>query len=123
MKAILLEATEDNPQVIFDTSRESFEIKGKSLPEDSLEFYQPLFNWITEYSKSPKEISNFVFHFEFISTSSTKQVHRLLELIDQLAKTKQVNVTWLWDMGDINMRKTGELLQQTLALKMTIKDV
>ena len=32
------------------------EIKGRSIPENSIEFYKPLVDWLDEYAKSPKEL-------------------------------------------------------------------
>ncbi len=123
MKPILLEPSEDTPKVQFDNNTGIFEISGKSLPEDSNEFYEPLIKWLTEYCKAPKESNTFLFHFEFLSTSSTKQIMHIFKLIDQLHKSKSVAVNWNWDKGDLNMRKTGQLLYQTVAFKMVFNEV
>ena len=84
MKPIILAQTEDTPKVIFDSEKEIFEISGRSMPEDTAKFYHPLIEWILEYNKNPKEVSNFVFHFEFMSTSTTKQMMKIFYAIEQL---------------------------------------
>ncbi len=123
MKPIHLEPTEDTPKVLFDNTTGTFEISGKSYPEDSNEFYEPLLKWLTEYCKAPQEQNNFVFHFEFLSTSSTKQIMQVFKIIDQLHKLKTVTINWNWDKGDLNMRKTGQLLYQAVAFNMTFNEV
>ena len=40
------------PSVAFDFTG-ILEIKGKSIPENSLEFYRPVFEWLDLYSQSP----------------------------------------------------------------------
>lgn len=116
MKPLVIESTEDTPKVVFDSARDFFEISSKSLPEDSNTFYAPVADWLKNYIQSPKEESNFVFHFDYISTSSTKQVMKLFIMINELAKTKKVNVSWKYDRDDDDMMQTGKRLQNLTTL-------
>jgi hypothetical protein len=123
MKPIILAQTEDTPKVAFDNEKGSFEISGRSMPEDTAKFYLPLLEWLTEYGRAPKEVSHFIFHFEFMSTSTTKQMMKLFFAIEQISKAQKVDVLWLYDKGDINMRRSGELLQKLVTFKLNYKDV
>ena len=51
MEIINLEGTEDTPKIILDKTNKIFEISGRSLPEDSAEFYQPVLDWLGEYAQ------------------------------------------------------------------------
>jgi hypothetical protein len=42
MEKIFRSATENTPLVNFDPSQGLIEIKGRSIPENSIEFYKPL---------------------------------------------------------------------------------
>lgn len=110
------------PKVSFDMDQDFFEISKRSLPENSLEFYQPIISWLNEYSKSPKPISKFVFHFEFISTSSVKQVMKLMFVIEEISKNNEVNISWNYDKGDKHMQRTGELLEKLVKLKFQFSE-
>ena len=123
MKPIILAQTEDTPDVVFDTEKEQFIISGRSMPEDTSKFYLPLIEWILEYNKAPKAISNFVFQFEFISTSTSKQLMKVFYAIEQLSKTHKVNVSWNYEKGDLNMRRSGELLQKLVTFKLGYQEV
>ena len=123
MKPIILAQTDDTPKVVFDTEKEIFEISGRSMPEDTVKFYQPLTEWIIDYAKAPKTESNFVFHFEFMSTSTSKQMMKVFYSIEQLANKHKVKVSWHYDKGDINMKRSGELLQKLVTFKLSYKDV
>ncbi len=123
MEALILQPTEDTPKVLFDITQNSFEISGRSLPENAIQFYVPLLQWFNNYANQAKDVSNFVFHFEYISTSSTKQVMKLFLAIDQLSKTKKVNVYWHYDAGDTDMLQTGERLEKLTSLKFIYKEV
>jgi hypothetical protein len=123
MNPLIIESTEDTPKVVFDTSKDFFEISLRSLPEDSNSFFAPVADWLKNYIHSPKEESNFVFHFEYISTSSTKQVMKLFILINELAKTKKVNVYWKYDKDDEDMMQTGKRLQKLTNINFNYVEV
>ncbi len=42
MEPIIIEGTPKTPTVKFDAAQGVFEIKGRSIPENSVEFYKPL---------------------------------------------------------------------------------
>lgn len=123
MKQINLVQTEDTPKVMFDGQNGVFEISGRSMPEDTSKFYLPLIEWLMEYSKAPLALSHFSFHFEFMSTSTTKQMMKLFFAIEQISKNKKVEVIWNYDKGDINMKRSGELLQKLVTFKVEYKSV
>ena len=50
METLRIEQTDDCPLVILDPVDNQFEISGKSLPEDVLDFYQPVLDWLKEVS-------------------------------------------------------------------------
>ena len=54
MEPIIIEGTPKTPTVKFDASEGVFEIKGRSIPENSVEFYKPLVDWLEKaMSRSP----------------------------------------------------------------------
>jgi hypothetical protein len=123
MNPLIIEQTEDTPKVVFDINNNFFEISSRSLPEDSINFYAPVIDWLQHYVLNPKEESNFEFHFEYISTSSTKQVMKLFILIDELAKAKKVSVIWKYDKDDEDMMQTGKRLQKLTTLNFNFVQV
>ena len=63
METLRIEQTDDSPLVILDQENNQFEISGKSLPEDVVDFYQPVLDWLNDYRaepqpKTPNSISN-----------------------------------------------------------------
>ena len=45
-----IEGTEEQPTIILDKGNNQFMFTGKSLIEDPRTFYQPVLDWIDEYS-------------------------------------------------------------------------
>ena len=123
MQPLILVSAEDTPKVKFDASEDVLEISGRSLPENAIQFYQPVIDWLTLYSKNPKHLTNINFHFEFMSTSSVKQIMKAMMQLDELSKTAKVNVIWSYDKGDSHMKHTGELLEQLVSFKFNYREV
>lgn len=123
MNTIKIDATEDLPSVMFNFYKGIFEISKRSLPENAIVFYDPLISSIIEYLKSPKEETTVIFHFDYISTSSTKQIMKIILLFDELAKTKKVILYWKYDIGDVDMLQTGNRLEKLTKLNFIYQEV
>ena len=72
METIKIQGTEDTPKVILDKENELMEISGRSLPEDVTAFYEPILNWLNEYSESPNKKTIFNFKLVYFNTASSK---------------------------------------------------
>jgi len=67
MEVINIKGTEDTPDVILDKENEKFEISGRSLPEDVNMFFEPIMDWIDEYSENPLDKTDIVvIPFEYV---------------------------------------------------------
>lgn len=115
--------TDDTPKVISENSGVTLSISGRSLPEDAITFYNPVIDWLKKYVASPKPESNFDFHFEYISTSSTKQIMKLFLMINELSKSNKVNVIWKFDKDDEDMKQTGKRLQKLTTIDFDYREV
>ena len=56
MEDLKQEGSAKTPEVEFNASGELL-LKGRSIPENSIEFYKPLIEWIESYSESPNTVS------------------------------------------------------------------
>ena len=72
MAAILLEGSPKTPTVSFDDNTGLLELKGRSIPENSIEFYKPLIDWIDRYARDPKPKTTLHVQLEYFNTSSSK---------------------------------------------------
>ena len=72
MEALSMEGTAKTPSVKFDGHEGVIEIKGRSIPENSIEFYKPLVEWLEEYSGAPMDLTQVNVQLEYFNTSSSK---------------------------------------------------
>ena len=49
-----IEATANTPDIKFDMDKGELNIFGRSIPENSIEFYNPLFSALDKYLSNPK---------------------------------------------------------------------
>jgi len=54
MDKLIIEPGIKTPHIIFDAANGSLEIKGKSIPENSIEFYKPVYDCSILMQRSPK---------------------------------------------------------------------
>ena len=97
MQGFIFEGDDMFPTVILNKKDGVFRIEGNSTPENGKEFFEPVLNWLTEYTKSPNTITHFIFDLDFFNISSSKAflfiLYKLLEI--QQAGNK-VSITWCY---------------------------
>lgn len=118
MQILNLEGTEDTPKIILDKGNGIFEISGRSLPEDSAEFFQPVLDWIDEYKESPNSATEFMFKLEYFNTASSKLI---LDVLSNLEDIEGTTVVWYYHEDDEDMQEAGEEFSELVELPFEFK--
>ena len=109
METIKIQGTEDTPKIILDYDNEIMEISGRSLPEDVTSFYEPVLNWLNEYSENPKTKTIFNFKLTYFNTASSKLLLDILMKLEELhEKGNDVLIRWHYPEDDEDMEEAGE---------------
>jgi hypothetical protein len=109
METLIIGSTNLTPGIEFDGELGQFELKGRSIPENSLEFYQPVYEWLDAYLENPKEKTVVKVQFDYFNTSSSKCILDILKRIDKLDDMgKDVLIKWFYDENDEDMMEAGE---------------
>ncbi len=109
MEVIKILGTDDTPNVILDTENEILEISGRSLPEDVTAFFEPILNWLDEYSEEPNEKTVFSFKLVYFNTASSKLILDILMKLEEMHEDgKDVLVKWFFPDDDEDMEEAGE---------------
>lgn len=108
MEPLDIKATNDTPRVLFDPDNNLFEISGRSLPEDVVTFYQPVLDWLDEYTRTPLKKTDFVFKYIYFNTATSKLVQDILTKLEHLQeKGSEVKVSWYYEQDDEDMLDLG----------------
>jgi hypothetical protein len=119
MQALKIQSTDDSPEVLLDKQHGTFEIKGRSLPEDSAEFFDPILSWVSAYCKDPNQTTNFIFKLDYSNTASSKFIHEILLLLEKL-KTG-VTIEWWYYEEDEDMLEAGKEFEEQVTVPFTFK--
>ena len=118
MEILNLEGTADTPKIILDKANKIFEISGRSLPEDSAEFYKPVLEWIDSYAKAPHPATEFVFKLEYFNTSSSKLI---LDVLSSLEDIKGMKIEWSYQEDDEDMEEAGKEFSELVEIPFEYK--
>ena len=124
MDNLTLQPGPKTPHIVLDQNG-YIELKGKSIPENSVEFYKPVFAWLDEYAANPKSSTKVLVELEYFNTSSSKcilDVFRKLEILHSSGKSS-VSIAWLYDEDDEDMMETGEDYQTIVKIPFTISKI
>ena len=92
MEPINIEPSVKTPKISFDDGSGALEIEGRSIPENSTEFYKPVFEWLDAYIDAPSANTEFAFKLEYFNTSSSKCI---LDVLRKLEKLERKDLTVL----------------------------
>ena len=115
METLRIEATDDSPQVLLDQEDKQFEISGKSLPEDVVDFYQPVMDWLKEYRKKPNARTEFNLKMIYFNTASSKLIMDILMIFEELVEEgHEVVIRWHSMQSDEDMQEAGKEYEEML---------
>jgi hypothetical protein len=109
MEPISIEGTPKTPTVKFDAEQGIIEIKGRSIPENSIEFYKPLVDWLEDYKSDPLPKTTVNIQLEYFNTSSSKCILDVFKKLEAIHKSKnEVEINWYYEEDDEDMLEAGE---------------
>lgn len=115
MDSIFIEGTPKTPNVSFDGEKGALSLKGRSIPENSIEFYKPLVDWLDSYSGSPQPKTTCVIQLEYFNTSSSKCLLDLFKKMESMNKNgNEIEINWYYEEDDEDMLEAGEDYQSII---------
>lgn len=109
MNPLIIEPTDESPEVVLDKQGERFIFGGKSMPEDVKEFYGPIHAWLQEYVKQPNPETHVKFKFDYFNSASAKQILDVLAFFETVKENgNEVLIDWYFSDDDEDMEEAGE---------------
>lgn len=120
MNNILIERAVKTPLVSFDFDQGEFKLEGVSVPENTVQFYNPLVFALKEYVENPKgNKTTLDIKLEYFNTSTSVillNIFRILTALDQSSLT----INWYYEEEDLEMLEAGEDFSNMLGAKFNI---
>jgi len=104
MEKLIIDSTSKTPGIVFDPDKDKFEIFGRSLPDNVIITYKPLFAWIEEnMPKIGKKHIVFNCRMNYLNSASTKVFSTFFLKLEKFYKEgANIEVKWYYtDEDDI----------------------
>jgi hypothetical protein len=121
MEDLKQEGSAKTPVVEFNISGELL-LKGRSIPENSIEFYKPLIEWIESYSETPNSSTVLNVQLEYFNTSSSKCILDVFKKLESVTGS-EVSVKWYYEEDDEDMLEAGEDYEAIIDLPFEMIEV
>jgi hypothetical protein len=117
MEKISIEGTPKTPTVTVDLEKGFMEIKGRSIPENSTEFYLPIMNSLKDFLATKKGNITVNFKLEYFNTSSSKCILDILKSLSTIQKSgSTIVINWYYEEDDEDMLESGDNYQEIVNL-------
>jgi hypothetical protein len=108
MEKLVINPTVKTPFVDFDAQTGVMLIQGRSIPQDSETFWEPILKWFYAYAVQPAKETQFIFDLEYFNISSSKRILFLLYKMAEMHENNfSISVEWRCQDSDVDMREVG----------------
>lgn len=97
------------PSVNFNSQTGICELGGESFLEDTVEFYNPIISWLTEFTEKVKKPLAFIIKLTYFNTSTSRCILDILNVLKDYEEAGgEVVINWHYDENDIDMEEDIE---------------
>lgn len=124
MEKLIIEGSAKTPSIDFDSQTGVLLLKGRSIPENSIEFYKPLNDWLDLYAQEPHNATVVDVRLEYFNTSSSKCILDFFKRLEKVSSSgNDVHVNWYFETDDEDMEEAGEDYEAIVGLPFKIIEV
>ncbi len=124
MKNLYLEGSAKTPAVDFDVNTGVLVLRGRSIPENSIEFFRPIKEWLDVYGIEPRIATRVEVRLEYFNTSSSKCILDLFKRLERMnVGPTEVLINWYFEKDDEDMEEAGEDFKSIVKLPFEIIEV
>ncbi len=124
MKDLKIEGSPKTPTIEFNSESGYLLVRGRSIPENSIEFYKSLIDALEAYNSNSKPDTKVDIQLEYFNTSSSKcilDVFKKLEAIN--SGGSNVIINWYYEEDDEDMLEAGEDYQAIINVPFKMIEV
>ena len=124
MEKLELKGSPKTPDILLDGDSGQIKLTGRSIPENSIEFFDPIYHWIDTYCESPCSETVLDVRLEYFNTSSSKCLLDIFKKFEKInGNRSHVRVNWYFERYDEDMAEAGEDYQAIVDLPFDIIEV
>ena len=117
--AFQVEETRTTPMILIDQG--VITIKGRSIPEDAFEFFEPVVDACKKYVEKPAKHTVVKIHLDYINSGSKKYLTNILTVLEaSYLDGNGYEISWISDYDDEAMLDLGNDLKGIIKIPMSI---
>ncbi|UZR95692.1 DUF1987 domain-containing protein [Chondrinema litorale] len=122
MENFFIESSTYIPKIDFNCETNILSIEGESYHEYTVEFFQPVFEWLDKYLTEPGKEITMNFKMTYFNTSSSRRFLEVLNLLEEYQDESEgkVTVNWYYEEGDIDMLESGEEYEEDVNIDFNL---
>ncbi|MEE4213912.1 MAG: DUF1987 domain-containing protein [Bacteroidales bacterium] len=114
MKQLVIEATKTSPEIVLKASG-TLRFKGRSIHENTQDFFDSVIKWIDEYINDPADTTFVDIQLEYFNSATAKYIVIMLQRLKEvMLKDKKYYVNWFYEEGDEDILERGEYFSSVL---------
>lgn len=106
MENLIIEETKYTPAISLDTNG-TVSMVGKSYPENTFEFYEPVMQWVGAYFASGAKNLTVNMEITYFNSSSSKLFFDFFDLLDE-NNNDEIIINWIYDEENESALEAGE---------------
>jgi len=114
MEILKIESTKYTPEIYFDAEKNILSIIGESYPENTADFYAPVFSWLKKYLRQAGN-ETITVHIEltYFNSSSSKILLDFFDMFEEATGDgRQIMINWVYEKEDEETHQYGEEFQE-----------
>ncbi len=112
LQNLIIEKTDETPEVRLFTNSDLSVISGRSLPENAFDFYHPILQWMKTYATTSNAPLNLELRFDYFNSSSGRYLFEILHVLESSKYKEFYKIIWISDKDDDLMIEKGEEFQK-----------
>ncbi len=109
MENLIIKGEAKTPTIEFNYGKGELVISGRSIPENSIEFYKPIIEWLELLKVSEKDKIVLDIKLEYFNTSSSKCILDVFKKLEEIRGVgKDASIRWFFESDDEDMEEAGQ---------------
>jgi SiaC family regulatory phosphoprotein len=105
-----IEGTSKSPQIDFNPLAGELILTGRSIPENAAKVYEPLLSMITDYVRSPRQVTNFRLNLEYFNSASLLWFAKIIRTLGSIKQENSLLLIHIYfDIEDFESMDTEEI--------------
>ncbi len=122
LEPLIITSTIRTAGVHFDAQAAMLNIKGNSIPENSDEFFQPLYDWVEKFKVDYNGKVTFRIFMTYFNTSTIRHIIGLMKRLIQRYGT-DVTIIWAYEKGDEEIMDRGQDISEVVKFNFSFEEV